>query len=183
ERDLRRAGCSEMGTSGSGSGPEKPTGGNTGRALRADFHHNFLNLPGHISDVLAEARGYRLSLVLAHQHLDQLPADLREALSADARNKIFFTASPKDANDLKAHTAPLITPHDLAHLGAYQAAVRLIIDGRQTQPCTVRTRPLPPIQSGREEAIRKASRERFSTAAPEPAPRNRRRKPADPRTR
>ncbi|RBQ15362.1 hypothetical protein DP939_36415 [Spongiactinospora rosea] len=150
-------------------------------ALYIDECHNFLNLPGHISDVLAEARGYRLSLVLAHQHLDQLPADLREALSADARNKIFFTTSPKDANDLKAHTAPLITPHDLAHLGAYQAAVRLIIDGRQTPPCTVRTRPLPPIQSGREEEIRKASRERFSTAAPEPTPRNRRRKPADPR--
>ncbi|MFC5834356.1 type IV secretory system conjugative DNA transfer family protein, partial [Nonomuraea insulae] len=46
-------------------------------SLVIDECHNFLNLPGHINDVLAEARGYRLSLVLAHQHLDQLPAELR----------------------------------------------------------------------------------------------------------
>ncbi|MER7424773.1 hypothetical protein [Nonomuraea rubra] len=127
-----------------------------------DECHNFLNLPGHVNDVLAEARGYRLSLVLAHQHLDQLPADLREALSADARNKIYFNASPKDANELKHHTAPLISPHDLTHLGAYQAAARLIIDGQQTSAFTLRTRPLPALVEGRAEAVRQASCQRFT---------------------
>ncbi|WP_431932748.1 type IV secretory system conjugative DNA transfer family protein [Nonomuraea jabiensis] len=141
-------------------------------SLVIDECHNFLNLPGHINDVLAEARGYRLSLVLAHQHLDQLPADLREALSADARNKIYFNASPKDANDLKHHTAPLISPHDLTHLGAYQAAARLVIDGQQTSAFTLRTRPLPSAVEGRAEEIRQASREQFTrpdTALQRPA--------------
>ncbi|MEV0623535.1 type IV secretion system DNA-binding domain-containing protein [Nonomuraea sp. NPDC050404] len=146
-------------------------------SLVIDECHNFLHLPGHINDVLAEARGYRLSLVLAHQHLDQLPADLREALSADARNKIYFNASPKDANDLKHHTAPLISPHDLTHLGAYQAAARLVIDGQQTSAFTLRTRPLPSLVEGREAQIRQASRQRFTGPAvarragqtPEPA--------------
>ncbi|MFI6396178.1 type IV secretory system conjugative DNA transfer family protein [Nonomuraea sp. NPDC050540] len=131
-------------------------------SLVIDECHNFLNLPGHINDVLAEARGYRLSLVLAHQHLDQLPADLREALSADARNKVYFNASPKDANELKHHTAPLLTPHDLTHLGAYQAAARLIIDGQQTSAFTLRTRPLLEPIAGRQKAIRQASREQFT---------------------
>ncbi|MET7338971.1 type IV secretion system DNA-binding domain-containing protein [Nonomuraea sp. NPDC005650] len=135
-------------------------------ALYIDECHNFLNLPGHINDVLAEARGYRLSLVLAHQHLDQLPSDLREALSADARNKIYFNASPKDAGDLKAHVAPLITPHDMTHLGAFQAVTRLIIDGQQTAAFTLRTRPLPPIAPGREQAIRQSSRDRFAQSLP-----------------
>ncbi|MEV4178799.1 hypothetical protein [Nonomuraea sp. NPDC049709] len=134
-------------------------------SLVIDECHNFLHLPGHINDVLAEARGYRLSLVLAHQHLDQLPADLREALSADARNKIYFNASPKDANDLKHHTAPLISPHDLTHLGAYQAAARLVIDGQQTSAFTLRTRPLPTAVDGRAEEIRQASRQRFTRPA------------------
>ncbi|MDF5758798.1 type IV secretion system DNA-binding domain-containing protein [Spongiactinospora sp. TRM90649] len=142
-------------------------------ACYIDECQNFLNLPGHINDVLAEARGYRLSLVLAHQHLDQLPADLREALSADARNKIYFAVSPRDAHDLKAHTAPLIAPHDLTHLGAYQATARLIVAGRQTPAFTLRTRPLPPATPGREEAVRQASRERFSHPEP-PAPARRR---------
>jgi hypothetical protein len=43
QRDLWRAGCSETGTSGSGSGPGKPTDGDADRAPRADFHHSFLN--------------------------------------------------------------------------------------------------------------------------------------------
>ncbi|MEV0238043.1 type IV secretion system DNA-binding domain-containing protein [Nonomuraea sp. NPDC050786] len=151
-------------------------------ALYIDECHNFLNLPGHINDVLAEARGYRLSLVLAHQHLDQLPADLREALSADARNKIYFNASPKDAGDLKAHVAPLITPHDMTHLGAYQAVTRLIVNGQQTAAFTLRTRPLPPIAPGREQAIRQASRERFAQPSPaEAAPRKRSVPAQDPR--
>ncbi|MGW4801288.1 type IV secretory system conjugative DNA transfer family protein, partial [Nonomuraea sp. NPDC004297] len=134
-------------------------------SLVIDECHNFLNLPGHINDVLAEARGYRLSLILAHQHLDQLPADLREALSADARNKVYFNASPKDAGELKHHTAPLISPHDLTHLGAYQAAARLVIDGQQTSAFTLRTRPLPAAVEGREAAIRQASRQLFTGAA------------------
>ncbi|GAA3615973.1 hypothetical protein GCM10022419_121570 [Nonomuraea rosea] len=141
-------------------------------SLVIDECHNFLNLPGHVNDVLAEARGYRLSLVLAHQHLDQLPSDLREALSADARNKIYFNASPKDAGELKHHTAPLISPHDLTHLGAYQAAARLIIDGQQTSAFTLRTRPLSPGIEGRAEEIRQASREQFTqpdTALQRPA--------------
>ncbi|GAA4102281.1 type IV secretory system conjugative DNA transfer family protein [Nonomuraea soli] len=131
-------------------------------SLVIDECHNFLNLPGHINDVLAEARGYRLSLVLAHQHLDQLPTDLREALSADARNKVYFNASPKDAGELKHHTAPLLTPHDLTHLGAYQAAARLVVDGQQTSAFTLRTRPLPAAIEGREAEIRHASRQRFT---------------------
>ncbi|WP_061294073.1 type IV secretory system conjugative DNA transfer family protein [Herbidospora cretacea] len=157
-------------------------------ALVIDECHNFLNLPGHINDVLAEARGYRLSLILAHQHLDQLPADLREALSADARNKIYFASSPKDASELKHHTSPLITPHDLTHLGAYQAVGRLVVDGQQTPAFTFRTRPLPPATPGREQEIREASCDRYSSpdlADATPARRRKRGKAAaaiDPRT-
>ena len=58
------------------------------------------------TDMLAEARGYRLSLVLAHQHLAQLPRDTRWRCPANARNKIFFTCSPEDAQQLARHTPP-----------------------------------------------------------------------------
>lgn len=146
-----------------------------------DECHNFLNLPGHIGDVLAEARGYRLSLVLAHQHLDQLPGDLREALSADARNKIYFAASPKDAGELRAHVAPLITPHDLTHLGAFQAAARLVVDGQQAPAFTFRTRPLPPFVQGRAAEVRAASHERFAPRLAPPRTRRTAPRRSDPR--
>ncbi|GLW98792.1 type IV secretion system DNA-binding domain-containing protein [Microtetraspora sp. NBRC 16547] len=137
-------------------------------AVYIDECHNFLNLPGHIGDVLAEARGYRLSLVLAHQHLDQLPADLREAISADARNKIYLAVSPKDSGELKAHVAPLISPHDLTHLGGFQAAARLVVDGRNTPAFTFRTRPLPLATEERAAEVRAASRERFTPQLAQP---------------
>jgi hypothetical protein len=53
-----------------------------------------------MDDALAEARGYRVSLVLAHQHLAQLPPDVGHALDANARNKVFFTVPPEDARHL-----------------------------------------------------------------------------------
>ena len=74
-------------------------------SLYVDECHNFLTLPHSFDDVLAEARGYHLSLVLAHQHLGQLPTELRAALSSNARNKIYFPVSPEDAPARTAHPA------------------------------------------------------------------------------
>lgn len=113
-------------------------------AMYIDECQSFLNLAYPIEDMLAEARGFHVSLVLAHQHLAQLGRELYEGISTNARNKIYFTAGPDDARDLARHTAPRLTEHDLAHLGAYHAAARLVVNGQQTEPFTLTTRPLPP---------------------------------------
>jgi hypothetical protein len=126
-------------------------------SLYVDECQNFLTLPRSFDEMLAEARGYRLSLVLAHQHLAQLPRELREAISANARSKVFFAASPEDARVLERHVAPELSAHDLAHLGAYQAAARLVVDGTERRAFTIRTRPAPPSVEGRAAAIRAAS--------------------------
>jgi len=127
-------------------------------SLYVDECQNFLNLPRSFEELLAEARGYRLSLVLAHQHLAQLPKELREAVSSNARTKVWFSMSPEDAHALGRHMAPEVSEHDLAHLGAYQAAARLVVDGQETPACTLRTRPAPPAISGRAEAVAAAAR-------------------------
>jgi hypothetical protein len=106
--------------------------------------------------MLAEARKYRLSLVLAHQDLAQFPRDLLAATSANARNKIYFTVAPEDAKVLSRHTLPELGEHDLAHLDAYTAAARLVVNGRHTPSFTMRTRPPKPIL-GEATAIRQAA--------------------------
>jgi hypothetical protein len=126
-----------------------------------DECHNFLTLPHGLDDMLAEARSYHAGLVLAHQNLTQLPTDLREALAANARNKIFFTVSPADATRLERHLEPNLSTHDLANLDAFQAAARLLHNGALTPAFTFRTRRLPPPIPGREKAIRQASQARF----------------------
>ena len=129
-------------------------------ALYLDEAQNFLTLPGSIGDMLAEARGYRLSVVAAHQHLGQLPRELRDALSANARNKVFFNCSPEDAHVLERHVAPELSDHDLSHLGAHQAAARLVVDWEEAPAFTLRTEAAP-NPKGNGEVIRAAARERF----------------------
>ncbi|WP_431895486.1 type IV secretory system conjugative DNA transfer family protein [Micromonospora haikouensis] len=124
--------------------------------LIIDEAQNFLTLANSLDTMLAEARKYRLSLVLAHQDLAQFPRDLLAAASANARNKVYFTVAPEDAKVLSRHTLPELGEHDLAHLDAYTAAARLVVDGRQTPAFTVKTRPPKPVV-GEATAIRQAA--------------------------
>lgn len=128
-------------------------------SLVIDEAHNFLNMPYPIEDMLAEARGMRLSMTLAHQNLGQLPRDLRDGISTNARSKVFFAAGPDDARDLARHTAPHLTEHDLIHLGAYRAAVRLVSHGEHARPFTLATRPLPEAAPGRSHHLKVASQQ------------------------
>ncbi len=125
--------------------------------LYVDECQNFLNLPYPLEDMLAEARGFRLSMTLAHQHLGQLGRDLHDVISANARNKIFFTTSPEDARELARHTTPRLGEHDLAHLAGYHAAARLLVHGAEAAPFTLTTTPLPPASAGRARQLRRAA--------------------------
>ena len=134
-------------------------------SLVVDECQNFLHLPRSFDEMLAEARGYRLSVVLAHQHLGQLPRELREAVSSNARTKVWFSMSPEDAHALARHVAPEVSEHDLAHLGAYTAAARLVVAGEEAPAFTLRTRPAPPAVPGAAQAVRDANRARHGRPA------------------
>ncbi|SEP50563.1 helicase HerA domain-containing protein [Amycolatopsis saalfeldensis] len=127
-------------------------------SLYVDECHNFLNLAYPLEDMLAEARGYRLSMALAHQYLGQLPKELEEGISTNARSKIFFNASPEDAKRLARHTMPRLSDHDLSNLGVYHVAARLVLGGEEAPPFTAVTEKLRPAIPGRAKAIRKAAK-------------------------
>jgi hypothetical protein len=129
-------------------------------ACYVDEVHNYLNLPTPFEDVLAEARSYRLSLCLAHQHLAQLPRDLREAIGANARTKVYFQASRDDAATLEREVRPELSAHDLSHLPLYTAGVRLCNGGQPGRAFTVSTEALPPAIAGRADEVRDAARRR-----------------------
>jgi len=126
--------------------------------LYIDECQNFLTLPYPLEDMLAEARAYRLAVTMAHQNLAQLPPDLREGISANARSQVIFCVSPEDARVLERHTAPTLSAHDLSHLGPWQAAARLVVGNAETPAFTFRTQPLPPPVAGRARLIRRAAR-------------------------
>lgn len=114
-------------------------------SLLLDECHNFLHMPYRIEDMLAEARAFRLSITLAHQHLGQLTPALRDGIATNARNKAIFAVSPEDAAVLARHTLPELSAHDLAHLDGFHAVARLMSGTSEARAFTFTTRPLPPI--------------------------------------
>ncbi len=155
----------------------------TDAALYLDEFHNVLHLPYPYEELLAEARGYRLALTLAHHNLAQLPRELREAVSANARTKVYFTVSPEDAHLLERHVAPELSAHDLSHLDAFQAATRLVVGGVEVPACTLVTHPLPPAVPGRAEELRAAARARVGRAQPQRRTEQQRRQAGEDHTR
>jgi hypothetical protein len=126
-----------------------------------DEVHNYLNLPTPFEDVLAEARSYRLSLCLAHQHLAQLPRELREAIAANARSKVYFQLSRDDASALEREVRPELSAHDLAHLPVFTAAARLCNNGQPGPAFTLTTENLAPGVPEQAQAVRASARRRY----------------------
>jgi hypothetical protein len=129
--------------------------------LYVDEVQSYLTLPSPLADMLAEARGYRLSICLAHQHLSQLPRDMREAIAANARTKIYFQLSQQDAASVTREFEPDLAAHDLANLPRHTAAVRLWSRGELTRPFTLTTEALECGSAERAAAIRDRSRHRI----------------------
>jgi hypothetical protein len=112
--------------------------------LYLDEFHNYLYLPQSLDEVLAEARGYRLSLTLANQHLAQLSATTREALAANARTRVVFQCGQDDAHYLAREFEPVFSRLSLQSLQRFQVAVRLCVDGHSEPPFTAVTADSPP---------------------------------------
>jgi hypothetical protein len=131
-------------------------------SLYVDEMHNYLALPRSFEDILAEARGYGLSLLLAHQHLGQLPNDMRDALAANARTKVVFAVSPQDGLTLSGFFAPFLNQYDLSSLAVFQAACRPCINGGRGPAFTFRTEPLAAPLPERAEEVTSISARRFA---------------------
>ncbi len=131
--------------------------------LYVDEVHNYLSLPHSFEDLLAEARGYRLSLCLAHQNLAQLPKPVADGLSANARTKVIFNCSPEDARALERHLAPELTAHDLANLARHQAACRTLHENETLPAFTLTTQPLPDGSQARAGRLQQEAEQRYGS--------------------
>ena len=108
-----------------------------------EFQH-FLGISGPFADTLAQARSLRLSLTIANQHLGQLPRDLREAITSNARSRVTFQSGQDDATYLAREFAPL-DASALMSLPRFEMAARISIDGETSPAFTARTLPSPGV--------------------------------------
>ena len=92
-----------------------------------------------IASMVSELRKYRISLVLAHQHLYQLEPDVRHAVLANAGTLISFRVGPEDAPLMAREFAPAFNITDLISLPNHNIYLKLMIDGAPSQPFSATT--------------------------------------------
>ena len=115
------------------------------------------------SNILSEARKYRLDLTMAHQYMDQLDEHVRAAVIGNVGSIVTYRVGSTDAEILCKEFSPVFTEEDLINLPKYNVYLKLMIDGVASRPFSAIT--LPPIgtPTGSAEKVVKVSRERYAT--------------------
>jgi hypothetical protein len=125
-----------------------------------DEFQNFANES--FSDILSEARKYKLRLIIAHQYVEQMEEEVRDAVFGNVGTTIAFRVGPFDAETLETVFSPQFEATDLVNLGFAQIYLTLMIDGVGSPPFSATTLPPfdPPPQKFVEQVIQ-SSRTQF----------------------
>lgn len=115
------------------------------------------------ANILSEARKYKLNLTIAHQYVEQMEEDVRNAVFGNVGTTISFRVGPFDAEILETVYAPKFTATDLVNLGFAQIYLTLMIDGIGSPPFSATT--LPPLEAradSQKKVIEQESRNQFA---------------------
>lgn len=115
------------------------------------------------ASILSEARKYRLSLVLAHQYINQMEEKVRDAVFGNVGTMITFRVGAEDGEFLEKEFSPEFYTHDLVNLPKQNIYVKLMIDGLTSRPFSAET--LAPAVSDYdfEKEIIEFSRNKYGT--------------------
>lgn len=100
-----------------------------------------------LASMLSELRKYRVSLILAHQHLSQLEPEIRDAVFGNVGSIVAFRVGAADASYLSKEFAPVFSASDLIALPRYHFYIRLQIDHEQSRPFSAVTLPFSITQA------------------------------------
>ncbi|PIY17329.1 hypothetical protein COZ14_03390 [Candidatus Dojkabacteria bacterium CG_4_10_14_3_um_filter_Dojkabacteria_WS6_41_9] len=112
--------------------------------------------------ILSEARKYRLSLVMNHQFIEQLPEELRAGIFGNVGTMATFSVSQKDAVILSQEFAPYVLPEDILALPNYQLYLRMTINDRISEPFSAVSMPFRYDAFGYRDIIKQKSREKYA---------------------
>ena len=95
------------------------------------------------ADILSEARKYKLNLIIAHQYIEQMEEEVKNAVFGNVGTIVTFRVGPFDAETLETIFSPKFYATDLCNLGFAQVYLTLMIDGIGSPPFSAVT--LEPI--------------------------------------
>jgi hypothetical protein len=103
-----------------------------------------------ITNALAEARKFRLNLILAHQFIAQLDEETQKAIFGNIGTILALRVGPDDAKYLVTQFGPEFDETDLVNFDNFNGAIRLLIRGVISKPFSLVT--FPPQKGNSEVA-------------------------------
>jgi len=103
--------------------------------LYIDEFQNFIT--DSISIILAEARKYRLNLIMAHQYIAQLVQNndtrVKDAVFGNVGTIVSYRIGVDDSEVIAKQLAPQVSEFDVMNIDKYNAYVRLLIDNTASE--------------------------------------------------
>lgn len=138
--------------------------------LYIDEFQNFIT--DSIATILAEARKYRLNLIIGHQYIGQLvhgggvegkqgDTRVRDAVFGNVGTLLSFRIGVDDAEFMAKQFAPVFSEYDLINIPRYNAYARLMIDNQAARPFSMETLAPVPGDVGLAEKIKQLSRLKY----------------------
>ncbi len=114
-----------------------------------------------ISQILSEARKYRLCLILAHQFIAQLKEEISKAVFGNVGSMVILRVGAEDAEFLEKNLTPTFSRQDLVNVDNYHGFARILINNLLTKPFNISF--YPPSQGDQEvaNALKELSRLKY----------------------
>lgn len=129
--------------------------------LYVDECHSFISRT--FVDILSEARKYKLSLFLAHQHLEQFNDETRAAVFGNVGTFITFRIGSADARYVVREFDPPFMEQDLVNLPKFHLYIKLMIDGQTSTPFSAKTLPILAPKGINKDHLIQISRKQFAS--------------------
>jgi hypothetical protein len=129
--------------------------------LYVDEFQNFTN--DSFAQILAQARKYKLSLIVAHQYVKQMTEVVHDAIFGNVGTMIAFRVGADDGESLEKEFQPTFTVEDFVNLGRFQMYLKLMINGVTSGAFSARgLGPWPSPTESYVSEILEASRQQYT---------------------
>lgn len=91
------------------------------------------------AQILAEARKYRLNLIVANQYIAQIQDDIRNAVFGNVGTMVSFRIGADDAEYMEKQYEPVFSQKDLINLAIGEGATRVLVEGQPSRPFSFMT--------------------------------------------
>ena len=113
------------------------------------------------TEILSEARKYRLNLTIAHQYMGQLSETVRKTVFGNVGSMISFRVGAEDAKILAEEYNPIFKERDIINLGVREFYAKMSVNGELREAFSGRTLEAPKTQQDYTQEIIGHSRQKY----------------------